>query len=372
MNELHITVGSTPNTTNPSAVSKEFLENDLRMTKAALLYADKVTLCSISTSALTEVASFRDIPPSKRPDFLKFLFELLPDDPATKTFNSVLYVAKTMGLNTDELISSTLAGEGWKDMQTAIDRFIEDAGGTGLVQAIDNDLLTIHHFESPIRRVFNEAEIKKLTLEYITTVSTSVSNAETYPLFDEDTSEVIRAGIDAGIFPVKDSAVVRGKEVGLASDLLARLPVFPLASIEETLELRNELRPYLIRFRSAMIKFSEGIKKASWDKDFPFDAEQVFRREIEPAVLSIEQEVKANKFVTELVRKLSDRSFLVPSGGGIALAISNVPVPAIATIAIGALIGGGNAVYDTYKEWNKKNRELQQNNLFFYYKAKKY
>jgi hypothetical protein len=231
-------------------------------------------------------------------------------------------------------------------------------------------LLQVHPFDAALRRAIQESEHRRFILEYVSVVGASVSNAYTYPLFDEDTSDVIRAGIQAGIFPVSNSAIARGKETGLAADLLARLPVFPLATVKEVLDIRQELEPHLKRFRSAMIKFSEGIKNAAWDESFPFDAEQVFRRDIEPAVDNIEAEVKSNRFVADLTRKFADRSLIATGGSAIALTMSNLSLPAIASLAIGALVGGGSAAYDTYKEWSKKNRENQQNNLFFYYKAK--
>ena len=50
--------------------------------------------------------------------------------------------------------------------------------------------------------------------------------------------------------------------------------------------------------------------------------------------------------------------------------MSNLPKAAIVSFSTGPLLGGYTADYDAYKEWSKKNGELHQNNLFFYYKAR--
>jgi len=117
-----------------------------------------------------------------------------------------------------------------------------------------------------------------------------------------------------------------------------------------------------------MIKFSEAIKSAAWDADFPFDAEQVFRRDVEPTICTLEEEVRSNRFILELTRKMLDRS-LLPGGAAITLALSNLPISKIATLTTAGIVATGSALYDTYKEWAKKNRELQQNSLYLYYKA---
>ncbi len=63
------------------------------------------------------------------------------------------------------------------------------------------------------------------------------------------------------------------------------------------LDIRQELERPLTRFRSAMIKFSSEIKSASWDLDFVSDADQVFRREVAPTILDIEEEISSSTIV---------------------------------------------------------------------------
>jgi hypothetical protein len=118
-----------------------------------------------------------------------------------------------------------------------------------------------------------------------------------------------------------------------------------------------------------MIEFSSGIKSASWDSDFVSDADQVFRREVEPTILDIEEEIRSNNFIAELARKAVDVPVVLSGGSALALAVTTLGLSGIAALAVGAVVGGGKAAYDAYTEWSEKQRETGQNQLFFYYRA---
>jgi hypothetical protein len=165
------------------------------------------------------------------------------------------------------------------------------------------------------------------------------------------------------------------RKVSLAADLFARLPIFEGATMAEILDIREELDQSLCKFRSAMITFSDSIKNASWDKDFPAEAEGVFRRHVAPAILDLEEQVKSNTFVSKFMRELSTRSFQVGTaitGSAAASALiaqmSSLPLAEIATLAIPVITIGGVA-YKAYDDFKSEERSAEQNNLFFYYRT---
>lgn len=220
-----------------------------------------------------------------------------------------------------------------------------------------------------------ETERDGFIQEYVSVVGSSVSNQATYPLFDGSTSSLISAGIAARKIPVSEYAVTHGKEISLAADLFTRLPIFDGATIAEMLDIRTELEKSLCKFRSAMIGFSDSIKNASWDKDFPADAEGIFRRHVAPAILDLDEQVKSNTFISKFMRELSTRSFQVGTaitGSATASALiaqmSNLPLAQIATLAIPVITIGG-VVYKAHDDWKSATQSAEQNNLFFYYRT---
>ena len=140
-----------------------------------------------------------------------------------------------------------------------------------------------------------------LIKEYIDVMSQAVAQGKSYPLLDDLTGNLIRAAIAEGKLEVPDVAVKRGRNVGLMSDLFGRLPLFDQASVQEVLDIRRGLERPLVRFRSAVSTYSDTISSAQWDSAFPIEAEKVFLTEVQPAVLDIEDAIKTNRYLFELV-----------------------------------------------------------------------
>lgn len=190
------------------------------------------------------------------------------------------------------------------------------------------------------------------------------------------TNNLITAGIGAGIIPVSEFGVSRGKQVGLAANLFHRLPLFPEATVKEVLDIRRELEAPLRKFRQSMIGFSDKIGDAAWDKNFTLDAENVFDREVAPTILELEEIAKTNTFLSALLSKAADRSTQlggVVSGSvalsSLAVTMSNIPLAGVAALSIGPLLAAAGIGYSAYKEWKSRSGSAEQNSLFFYYRT---
>jgi hypothetical protein len=254
---------------------------------------------------------------------------------------------------------------------------MSEPGPADLLEALNSGFLEIHHFESIVDRVMQKTfSGEMLAMDYITAVSAAASDNQTYPLFDEDTRSVISSGLEAGVINLSSTRSNRGKEVALAADLLARLPLFERATVKEILDIRRDLEKPLRRFRAAMIKFSSQIESAPWDKDFPQDADQVFRSEVAPAVMALEEEEKSNSFLSKLTSKVAEKSLQLGGAASASAAISalavrmlNLPLADVAALAAGPAIIAGGVAYSAYREWKEQQQETEGNSLFFYYKA---
>ena len=213
---------------------------------------------------------------------------------------------------------------------------------------------------------------EQMLREFVESVCSTVSDGSTYPLFDHQTGLLVKEQIQEHNFEPSESAFGRGKHAGLAGHLLARLPSFDQASIDEIFDIRRELDKPLTRFRSAMIKFSEQIRSASWDDDFTSDAETMFYRDVKPAILEIEENVKSNRYLTSLLRKLVDKPLILTPGSTVAFGLSQTSsLPDEIAISIGASLSLLTVIYDTYKEWKQKKQTIERNTMYFYYQAGK-
>jgi hypothetical protein len=239
------------------------------------------------------------------------------------------------------------------------------AGAVGINRAKESGLLTLHSLGET-------GSFDDIVNEFLDVVANSVSNGSTYPLFDEQTSGLVRAGIEEGKITVSDKGIDRSKHSRLAAHLFERLPLFDAASVDEILDIRKELERPLVRFRAAMMKFSDDIRSAAWDKDFDSEAQKVFYREIEPAVLDIEDAVKSNGYLAALVRKVADKPLAIPAGSALAVVMSQLSsLPDLVSQALGVSLAVAPLVYDATREWKEKQLKAEQNHLFFYYRVKK-
>jgi hypothetical protein len=71
MKGLHITIGTSPDSIDGSGAYRLSLETELKMVKAALLYADRAKLYSMTSSALLGGLNFREFPTNKKVDFVE-------------------------------------------------------------------------------------------------------------------------------------------------------------------------------------------------------------------------------------------------------------------------------------------------------------
>jgi hypothetical protein len=388
--EFQITIG-----THPS--SKISLEQDVRLTKAALLYAGQVRLYSLTASMMLMILKLGDINPRQQLRFMEMTIPFLASEEEARRTLTQLKRIKNLrfkGRQGRVLLGQfeQLLAEQWTAVKEKAVEIAQEAGIRSIDRAVESGLLELHTFKgtdsidralefatdciasasgSPLLESRASAMSKRdnrMIREFVERISDAVSDGSTYPLFDVETSELVEASIREGKITVSKAGIERGKHSGLAGHLLQRLPLFEQASIDEILDIRRELNRYLTRFRKAIIEFSEAIKTESWDKDFPSEADKVFYRDVAPAVLDIEEAVKSNKYLMSLARKFADKPLILPSGAVLSVVMSQLSaLPAGIVQGLGITTASALIVYDTYNEWKQKKQAIERNYLYFYY-----
>jgi hypothetical protein len=371
-NPLTITIGVVPLTSSPT-----MLQNDVRLLKAAILYADRVRLYSLGASALWQMAVMANASPHERIQIMEVLTPIIETDPAEaeKALTGLRYhrdLGEKRNKSPRELIAFQQQRANfdrrWKALRESVDRLTEQVGAVGIAEALNSGMVELHSFKG--------RSTDELVHEYFEVVAGTLGISSSLPLFDEQTGHLIRSGIDAGAVTIRDSGAQRSREAGIAAYLLERLPLFEQATIDETLDIRTELSRPLIRFRQALVKYSEDIQDLPWGDDFQYEMELTRRKEIEPALLEIEEAIAMNRFLADLIRKEIEVLTKPTSASGPALAvvagatgfIPQVAANAIAGVSIGLASAG--AAYDAYREWEQQKQRAEGNQLFFYYRAR--
>lgn len=392
---LHITIGAHP--------AKELnLAQEIKLIKAALLYADHVKLYSLTASALSMASRFSSLPLDYKINVLENVIPIISPQNQSKGLGEILRKYKKIvdqKNSTSEDLSFKeqtmhLLNNSWAAMEEATNKIIQDSKLLELKNALDSGALELHTFENAntdqavanfmiesITTAVNNsssadkkknAQDNKIIMEFADQVFRSVSNNSTHPLFDEGTASLVQARAGMTNFSLPKFGVDRGKQAGLIKNLFEYLPTFEDATVDEILDIRKELDKSLTRFRSAVINFSEDIESAVWDKDFQPEVDKIYHRDIEPAMLEIDEQVKSNKFLTTLIKKVAEKPAVLPTGSLLSMAISqfsSLPKELAASLGVG--VASASLIYEAYEEWKKKKQDTEKNLLYFYYGVNK-
>lgn len=370
------------------------LEQELRLVKAALLYADKIKLYSLNSLALMSMVQLGDLNTDEKLDFVELIAPHIASpenrDEISAFFNKLR--SSSYDRRTQRSIAhhvKPFVDASWKEIEQVTQQMADQARFHELKRAVDEGILQVHTFElfknkesrlsfivdcvikakSPV--VNTQQSTEPIISEFVETISQTISDFSTFPLFDHPTGRLIELGIKEDKISISDADINRGKQSGLAGNLLEQLPLFEQATIDEVIDIRRELEKYLIRFRKAILEFSESMKTASWGKDFPSEANHVFIKNVAPAIQEIEEKIKTNKYLATLARKLVDKPLTMPSGAVLSVVMSHLnSIPEVVSNSLGPALASTALVYDTFKEWKDKKRKVESHSLFFYYQAR--
>jgi len=357
LKEFHITAIPCPSSSKELNINEE-----IRLIKASLLYADKVLLIS----------------------FIPIIFYSIPY--WIDQFSKDIEMQQKMENIKSEMVRELLhVAKEKKELKSKIDEiqdYLKDKNTdfeSAFKEEINKSLGRLSNaFYSAMNEVTSKMGIKKLDpainsgLLDIYTIGKSRIPEKTYPLLDENALNLIKANIEEGKLNIPDVDSEKIKQIGFVFDVFKRLPNFENATISEILDIRKVLDKPLIRFRSAIIEMSDCIRYKPWDEGFYYDVEKLFYHRIEPAVLEIEEECKSNKYLTKLLNVVAKRPWEIPACGiGGAIISKLAEVSNISTTAIGMVVGAGAVTYQSLNEWKEKTKEIETNQMFFYYKTKK-
>lgn len=368
---LNITVALEPNGTDMS--------REIAYVKSALLYADKVNLISPIAYLVNQIAYnelntenkiidlFNVILPFTRVKDEKIYSEVknvtiqLNNIFKSKNYRNISYSKKLA-------VISQFKKNAIKALNTMYD-LVGYSDCTDLKKLIDNGQVNITPFHNSI------VDVDKCIVEYFEKLTESIRTSN--PLFDNNSYALINAALKAKLIKFTDSEKAKITHVGLVDNYLQRLPSFEEASIDELIDIKNELSKPLIRFRSKMMNYSEGIKSLPWDKDFENECNALFVKEIEPVLLEIEEATQENSFKKNLGNKFLTQEGLWKSYNGLIVGIATTGI--ISTLneftlnnsSVLAGIGAGvtSKFIEAVYEFENEKKNIEKNELFFYYKT---
>ena len=355
LKEFHITIIPYPPTPKELNINKE-----INLVKTAILYADKVLLISIIPMMLSSML---------------YLIEQCGKERKIKQ--------TIENIKLDKVRELLFAGKEINESKLKLG---------GIQEYLRNNKINFRNiskggFNKSLRRLYgaSDSAFKEIVSETgiykldpliesgfldIYTFGKSRILEETYPLLDENILDLVKAKINDEKLNISDVDLEKIKQIGFVFNIFQKLPNFENATFDEILDIRKTLGKPLIRFRSAIIEISDCIRYRPWDKGFYYDVEKLFNKKIEPALLEIDEECKSNRYLSKLLYTATKTTWEIPATLGVAIS-KLAEVSNISATAIGMTIGAGTVACNALYEWKEKTKEIEKNQMFFYYKARK-
>lgn len=387
-----------------TASSNMEFEEDYKLIKSALLYADEIELIGMA-----EYAIYNYLPKcfSNANDIEKILTCFIPflnafDNENAKEIvqqlNSLTqridpympYLKKKHKRNKQEIIAQIKMHQVEKickaSLETEFNNLLNQTGARQIQNLIDRKIITVYDYS------YTGFSVDELTGGYFGNLLGTIKHGKSYPLFDNISSDIVGTVINSKIidFSKTDKEIIR--HAGIANNILSTLPTLEKATVDEILDFKKEMKIPLENFRTAIYNFSERITSMPWDDDFQYECIKLYDTEVIPKVNEL-NELSSNtsvlkNFGNRVLADEEERRRLGYVGAGLITTITtdaNI-VEALGVlenlIRTGAKVGltaagvtaflkTADLVNQAYKEVKEKKSEMQRNVMYYYYKASK-
>lgn len=365
--------------------SMEF-DEDLKLIKSSLLYADEVELIGMA-----EYAVYKYIPRclNNAKDIDGMMGSFIPmlesidtreaQDLVVTLKNSyaqiapyIPYLKKKKNRSKQEIIAQKYVVKEMesciKSLEIVFQELFNYPGTKTIQELIEKNIISVYDYK------FVGFDIEELSGGYFANLLGTIKHGKSYPLFDNISSSVVGAVIDEKKLDLSNTTQEILRHAGIATNILMTLPTIDSASIDEILDFKKDMKVPLDNFRKAVYSFSEKITSLPWDDDFEYDCLKLYNTEVLPCVneineLSSETSVLKN-FGSKVLADEEARKKLGYIGAGLATTITTghnitfalgIVETLIRTGAkIGLLAAGVSAFLKTADLMNKAIKESKE------------
>ncbi len=365
--QVHVTVATVPRGDITGS-----LAHDAALVKAALLYADHVTLASPNAIMLAGVAGLTNPDSQDRRDALMSMASVLPgSEDAVALYHDLkrrrtkLSPAERLVLSRIEQVLKTSGDE----MAETVSGMLQTAGMPELQVAIEAGVLGIHmlDLDQAAPDEFATCVIDGLVKVLTDAVS---STSRTFPMFDDGAGSLVKSMVAEGL--VTDVRASRSKEAGAAGQLIAQLEAFPAAEMDVVLDVRKQLKLPLVRFRSALARVSREIESPAWESAaFGREVDDLYRQHVAPALAELTEAMQQLGALPTLRRVASDSKTVVSASALFLTAAAGVGLAQLpnAVFGLGAAGSITAAASSEAERRSQVRRQLQSNDFYFLYAA---
>lgn len=331
-------------------------EQETELVKAAILYGDRVDLFSVGFSFFTDVdVEIEHMTPG---GFMEMAVAAGLVDPATLTPETIALLSNAQAVAESPMVPSEMreAMAAWpiqfetsrREMRDAVDKLLAEWGGEELAQAHRAGKVKIHRLVESLDGAEIAENAPQAVLDHLERLS-KPGHPPTYPLLTGQMADLMGAAIREGVVGADGAFDRRLRKAGFANGLIARVPNFGAARLDEITDIRTTLNNPLTRFRGEVASFSTAIASAPGTPDYEAEVDEFWLERIQPALQNLDEAVREDRYMTRLqtatVDAWAEASAAGGSAGAATLSLGLGPTAAgIAGVAAAAGVIGGKAL----------------------------
>lgn len=385
---IKVAVATTPQS---GREGRRALDQDVELTKAALLYADEVEVVSLGVSMFDELQQVIDagelggygLLASLDDETIAYLAnrsasEVPPDwrETLTKALSVSPEALESLGVEGAQQLRElqAAAAEHGRDTQERLAHLLEEQGATELITAIKAGAVRVADLAvSPNTTLRPDALGPARTTDtqlwnWIDALVERLTDRRTQLLFDRQAGNLVQTTFAGGLIPSNPQGLQLAAQAALGAGFTERLPAFPTAKMDELLDMRKELALPLARYRGAVVRFSKEVPQLVGD-DLLFEVDQLWRERVHPAFVTLEDELARHGLVKEIGRSLDVRdirNFGEWTAGTYLAVASTTALDALTTGMIATAAGGVATQVHEVVRARRAARDAAASNEFFY------
>lgn len=379
----HIAIATWPNENS----LKPGPSHEAELVKAAVLYADSVELLSPTHQMVRSLGEFAEGPaqnlfhlmdslddhtlealgldnPAATRGVLGPLAKLDPQ--ALRALSQVAPDGAVLAEFADKIAEFRSHIDGsMKDLRTTVEGMRQDSGVAEVDIAVRRGVVRIND-RLPLDATSDD-QFRALRAE----IDRYLRDPQTLVVLDNQMASLTSALINDGLLKPASRAIANAGEAAVGTGLIARLPAFPAAPIDELLDLRADLSDPLVRYRRAASELRGRLLGGPFDADIEGEIDSIWRTQVAPELLTIREAMADHGLVQEMLRLVgtSPKQF---AGGvfssGLAVYFGAVgSVEQAVGAGLAALAVGGPPVVKRALERSERLTPVKQNDLFYLY-----
>ena len=318
------------------------LRRDVELVRASILYADEVELVSLGAAI---VAGFMQLAAGGESSLFQLLMEL--DDETIRSIGGdgfpdgwrEILPAALLTMRLDPALLRVLPGgggidprffekrRGWqrgieeatRNLDQMAEEMLIQSGGSDLVPAFEAGILKLSS-----SGLTDNGDSDAIAAGYVEIIKQLLQDPSKRLLFDDRVGGIVRSLVDEGHVEPSRLALRHAGEAAVGSGLVARLPAFPEAPLDELLDLRRDMSTPLTRYRRAVAGLADRLTFHAFDVESPAEIDDLWITDVAPTLLEIKEGLAEHGLVRELQKTIgADMKTFLSEGAAVYIGLGS-------------------------------------------------